>query len=100
MDAGSSDAGARSPAFLTSLPQPNQWGHITVDVVPDPSGDGSGTLTFDLRGSTAGAPQVPIMAGTLTAQGAPLVGFAANVTGPSGPLEVQYDNVIVDLLAQ
>jgi hypothetical protein len=48
-------------------------------------------------GQPTSSTPVPLGAGTLTPSGIPLVGFAAEVNDPSGPLEVQFDNIWIDL---
>jgi hypothetical protein len=82
---------------LASTPAPNQWFHVVLVVTPDPSGNGAGTLSFDIVGQPSSVAPVAIPAGTLVPNGIPLVGFAAEVNGPSDGLEVQYDNVTIDL---
>jgi hypothetical protein len=85
---------------LALAPAPNQWFHIIVEVLPDRAGlAGAGTLTFDIVGVPGSTPTVHLAAGTLVASGIPLAGFAAEVEGPSGPLEVQYDNVTIDVVS-
>jgi len=84
--------------LVTTVPALNSWLHIVVDVAPDRAGvSGAGTLTFNIVGQPGSAPTVTLPAGTLVASGIPLVGFAAEVNGPSGPLEVQFDNITIDL---
>jgi hypothetical protein len=81
-----------------SAPAPNTWSHIVVIVTPDPlRNDGSGKLTFNIEGQPGAFMPVPLFAGTLGGGGIPLVGFASEVNGPSGPLEVQFDNITIDL---
>ena len=83
---------------ITAAPAPNTWFHIVVVVAPDPTGlPGAGTLSLNIVGQPTSPPVVHLVAGTLVASGIPLVGFAAEVNGPSGPLEVQYDNITIDL---
>jgi hypothetical protein len=83
---------------ITEAPAPNTWFHLVVVVAPDPTGlAGAGTLTVNIVGQPGSNPTVHLPAGTLVASGIPLVGFAAEVNGPSGPLEVQYDNITIDL---
>jgi hypothetical protein len=83
---------------ITAAPPPNAWFHLVVVVAPDPAGlAGAGTLTYNVEGQPGSNPTVHLPAGTLVASGIPLVGFAAEVNGPSGPLEVQYDNITIDL---
>lgn len=82
---------------LAATPPANQWFRVVMIVTPDPSGNGAGTLSFDVVGQPGSVPVIPIPAGTLPATGTPLVGFASEVNGPSDGLEVQYDNVTIDL---
>jgi hypothetical protein len=95
---GGGMAGPGPEIQLTQAPQPNTWFHLVVVVAPDAMGlPGAGTLTVNIVGQPNSAPAVHLPAGTLVASGIPLVGFAAEVNGPSGPLEVQYDNITIDL---
>jgi hypothetical protein len=96
---GGGGAGDGIPAqtFLTVAPQPNAWFHVVVVVAPSTSGDGSGTLTFNIVGQPSSAPAVPLPPKMLPATGIPLVGFAAQTGGPSGAFEVQFDNITIDL---
>jgi hypothetical protein len=82
---------------LGSAPAPNGWFHVVVIATPDAARDGSGKLTFNIVGQPSAFQPVPLLPGTLDPSGIPLVGFAAEVNGPSGPLEVQYDNITIDL---
>ncbi|HEX3345615.1 MAG TPA: hypothetical protein VHS09_13625, partial [Polyangiaceae bacterium] len=83
---------------LGEAPAPNTWSHVIVSVSPDAArNDGSGTLTFNIEGQPAAFQPVPLLLGTLVASGIPLVGFASEVNGPSGPLEVQFDDITIDL---
>ena len=94
---GGSMLGGRQ-VYVGDAPQPNTWVHIKVIATPDATkNDGSGTLTFNIEGQPGAFIPVPLLLGTLVAGGVPLVGFAAEVNGPSGPLEVQYDNITIDL---
>jgi hypothetical protein len=83
---------------ITEAPAPNTWFHLVVIVAPDPTGlPGAGTLSVNIVGQPDSPPLVHLIGGTLVASGIPLVGFAAEVNGPSGPLEVQFDNITIDL---
>jgi len=83
---------------ITAAPSPNTWAHVVVVVAPDPKGlPGAGTLTFNIEGQPSSPTAVPLVGGTLIAAGIPLVGFAAEVNGPGGAFEVQYDNITIDL---
>jgi hypothetical protein len=83
---------------ITAAPPPNAWFHLVVVVAPDPTGlPGAGTVSLNIVGQPTSPPVVHLVAGTLVASGIPLVGFAAEVNGVSGPLEVQYDNITIDL---
>jgi hypothetical protein len=98
----SRDASAGGPpqsTYITGTPPLNQWFHVIVVVTPDATGTGAGTLTFDIAGEPSPGMPVPLSAGTLTSNGVPLVGFAAEINGQGGSLEVQYDNVWIDLRA-
>jgi hypothetical protein len=93
-DGGASGSGeAPTPIPLAEI-LTNEWQHIVLDVRRDPSGDGSGTLTATL--ASAGAlPEITIPAGSL-APGFPQIGVATSVSGPSGEVEIQFDNITVD----
>ncbi|MGD0525848.1 MAG: hypothetical protein ABSE49_11925 [Polyangiaceae bacterium] len=83
---------------LGDAPAPNTWVHIVVVATPNTKlADGSGTLTFNIEGQPDAFMPVPLLLGTLAPAGIPLVGFASEVTGPSGAFEVQYDNITIDL---
>lgn len=94
---GGDVGGVPSQTFLTTVPPTDTWSHVVVVVAPGAGGDGSGTLTFNIVGQPASSPTVPLPPGTLPPNGIPLVGFAAQTSGPSGPFEVQFDNITIDL---
>ncbi len=84
--------------YVGDAPQPNTWVHMVVIATPDAAkNDGSGTLSFNIEGQPGAFMPVPLVLGTLVSGGVPLVGFAAQVNGPSGAFEVQYDNITIDL---
>jgi hypothetical protein len=92
-------AGPPTQTFLMEAPQPNSWFHVVVDVAPI-GFDGRGRLDFNIVGLPSSAPPVDLAPGVLVPSGIPLVGFAAEVNGGgtgSGPLEVQYDNITIDV---
>jgi hypothetical protein len=98
----SRDASAGGPppsTYITGTPPLNEWFHVIVVVTPDPTGTGAGTLTFDIAGQPSPGMPVPLSAGTLAPSGIPLVGFAAEINGQGGSIEVQYDSVWIDLRA-
>jgi hypothetical protein len=95
---GGTTTGPPIQKTITTAPAPNAWFHLVVLVAPDPTGaPGAGTLGFNIVGQPGSTPTVPLPAGTLVSTGIPLVGFAAEVNGMSGPLEVQFDNITIDL---
>jgi hypothetical protein len=97
-DGGSGDGGGGSPGpiVLGEVLQ-NEWQHIVLDIRRDPSGNGSGTIQPTLPGVGAiGA--ISVDAGYLTS-GYPQLGIATSVTGPSGNVEIQFDDVTVDFPA-
>lgn len=81
---------------LTPAPAPNTWFHMVVVVAPG-TGDGTGTLTFNIVGQPGSVAPVTLPSKTLPPGGIPFVGFAAQVNGPSGPFEVQFDDITIDL---
>jgi hypothetical protein len=96
------DSGA-GDAPVIPVPMPlgnilkNEWQHIVLDVRRDPSGDGSGTVQPTLPG--AGALTATAIPPGALAPGYPQIGIASSVTGPSGNVEIQFDNVTVDFPA-
>jgi hypothetical protein len=104
-DAGAGDAdaslGAGSPAAPAPIPLTdiltNEWQHVVLDVRRNPT-DGSGTVQPSLASAGAIAP-VPVGAGLL-AEGFPQLGVATSVSGPSGTVEIQFDNITVDFPGQ
>ncbi len=93
------DDGATSHSTATIVaPTPiyGAWLHITLDVKR--GADGSGTLGFDFTGAGAGSPP-PIPPGSIPLSGVPAIALAASVMGPSGPVDIQFDNVAVDFPA-
>ncbi len=93
-DAGNitDDAGLTSFAIVAPVPNLNEWYHLALDVKRN--SDGSGTVGFDINypGRVA-PPQIP--PGYLTAD-APAVAVATSIVGPSGNVELMFDNVTVD----
>jgi hypothetical protein len=99
-DAGSDGgSGPMMGQELGGLPAMNQWVHLRVDVTPSSSGDGSGTLTFDVVGQPTPYKALAIGKGTLNPVGTPLVAFSVAGLPGSGPVELQLDNITVDLSA-
>lgn len=94
------DGGATS---MPDVPVPNplanvfldQWFRLTMTVTR--MSDGSGTIDFRVPAASSMAPP-PIPAGSLS-EGYPSVAIGTDVTGPSGNIEVQFDNVTVDFAA-
>jgi hypothetical protein len=99
--AGAIDAGPDgsliAASILGPLPPRNSWFHVVIDVTPDGSGQGSGTLTLNVVGEPTGYRPLAIAKGTLTPTGDPLVGFSNAPQPGSGAIEVDYDNVTIDL---
>ena len=84
------DAGVSLTMFTKTIL--GSWTHFRLEAKRAP--DGSGTVTA-YGGAGAGvAPPIP--PGSLLDGGHPLVGLATTVTGPSGPFEIQFDNVTID----
>ena len=84
------DGGALPPI----VPVLDNWFHLTVQIAPSASGDGSGVLLLraDLSSEELALPK-----GTVPVTGLPIVGFAAAPAGGNAPVEVQFDNVTVDV---
>jgi hypothetical protein len=86
------DAGLTGFAIVAPIPSLNQWSHISLDVKRN--GDGSGVVGFDINfPGRIPPPQIP--PGYLT-EDSPAVAVATSVVGPSGKIELQFDNVTVD----
>jgi hypothetical protein len=82
--------------IVSSAPLIDTWLHLVIDVKR--AADGSGAVAFDVTGAGAGAaPQIP--APWLTESGPATIALAASVTGPSGPIDIQFDNVTIDFRA-
>jgi hypothetical protein len=98
------DAGAQAPIgdamAMPEVPTPSplanvfvdQWFRLTMTVTR--MSDGSGTIDFRVP-SASSLPPPPIPAGSLS-QGYPSLAIGTDVTGPSGNVEFQFDNVTVD----
>jgi hypothetical protein len=94
------DAGIQGTVFLQA-PAPNTWFHLRVQAIPDDRVTGKGSeILLTLTPGLNTIPPFPLPAGSLPRMGAPLVGFASEINAPSGPLEVQFDNVTIDVKAQ
>lgn len=89
------DAGLTEYAHVGPVPGLNQWTHLVLDVKRNPDGSGAVAFTFDYPGVIP-APQIP--RGFLTSS-SPAVAIATSVVGPSGRVELQFDNVTVDFSA-
>jgi hypothetical protein len=96
-DAGPDGESPVVAAVLGPLPPRNSWFHVVIDVTPDGSGQGSGTLTLNVVGEPTGYKPLPIAKGTLVPGGDPLVGFSNAAQPGSNAIEVDYDNVTIDL---
>ena len=96
-DAGTiiDDAGLSTFANVGPVPNLNQWSHISLDVKRNSDGSGDVGFDIDLPGRVA-PPRIP--AGYLTDQ-SPAVAIATSVVGPSGRIELEFDNVTVDFPA-
>jgi hypothetical protein len=93
-DAGTitDDAGLTGFAIVGPVPTLNQWSHISLDVKR--GSDGSGVVGFDINlPGRLNPPSIP--PGYLT-EDSPAVAIATSVVGPSGRIELQFDNVTVD----
>jgi hypothetical protein len=97
VDAGTAidDAGLTTFAIVGPVPNLNEWFHTRVDVKRN--ADGSGMVSFNINfPGVIAAPQIPPGYLTATSTSFPLVAIAASVVGPTGHIEVQFDNVTVD----
>ncbi len=83
------DAGVSLTIFTQTFV--GSWTHVKLEAKR--ASDGSGIVTA--TGGVGAQVAPPIPPGSL-AQGIPLVGLATTVTGPSGPFEIQFDNVTID----
>jgi hypothetical protein len=95
------DDGGAAGGAVAGLPWPlanvflDQWFRLTLTITRKT--DGSGTIDFRVPSGSSMAPP-PIPAGSLN-EGYPSLAIGTDVTGPSGNIEVQFDNVTVDFLA-
>ena len=96
LDDAGPDAGEIAQV-LGALPVLDKWFRIVVDVTPDGSGNGGGSLALNIIGVPTGYLALPIAPGTLTASGAPLVGFSNAAQPGTHAITVEYDNVTIDL---
>lgn len=97
-DAGriTDEAGLTAYAPVGPVPGLNQWFHVTLDVKRH-AADGSGTVGFNMNyPGVIAPPQIP--SGFLTTS-APAVAVATSVVGPSGQVELQFDDITVDFPA-
>jgi hypothetical protein len=94
------DAGVQGTVFLQA-PAPNTWFHLRVQAIPDDKVTGKGSqILLTITPGLNTIPPFQLPAGSLPLRGIPLVGLASEVNAPSGPLEVQFDNVTMDVKAQ
>ena len=88
------DGGLTSFAIVAPVPNPGQWYHVSLDLKRN--SDGSGTVGFNINyPGVIPAPQIP--AGYLT-NAPPAIAVATSIAGPSGQVELQFDNVTADFL--
>lgn len=85
---------AQLPPILPAL---DKWFHLTIQVAPSTSGDGSGVLL--LRAGLS-SQSLSLPKGTVPPDGQPIVGFASAPASPNTDEEVQFDNVTVDVAPQ
>jgi hypothetical protein len=96
VDAGTvvDDGGLTSFAIVAAVPNVGQWYHVSLDLKLN--ADGSGAVGFDINyPGHLQPPQIP--AGYLT-DASPAIAVATSVVGPSGNVELQFDNVTADFL--
>ena len=100
-DAGAQTAGDDGgAAAMADVPAPlplanvflDQWFRLSMTVTR--MSDGSGTIDFRVP-SVSSLPPPPLPAGSLS-EGYPSLAIGTDVTGPSGNVEFQFDNVTVD----
>jgi hypothetical protein len=96
LDDAGPDAGELQQV-LGALPPVNHWFRVVIDVTPDTNGQGGGSLVLNIVGVPTGYVPLPIAPGTLTASGAPLVGFSNAAQPGTKAITVEYDNVTIDL---
>jgi len=97
---GSDDGGVQGTVFLQA-PAPNTWFHLRVQAIPDDRIANKGSqILLTLTPGLNTIPPFNLPSGSLPRTGTPLVGFASEINAPSGPLEVQFDNVTIDVKAQ
>jgi hypothetical protein len=87
------DGGLDVFSIVGPIPTLKQWDHFTLDV--ERNTGGSGTVAFNINyPGFLTPPQIP--EGYLTENSAPAIALATSIVGPSGHVEVQFDNVTVD----
>jgi hypothetical protein len=94
VDAGNivDDAGLTAYAPIAPIPGSTQWFHVKLEV--QRRADNGGNVTFDINyPGVINAPAIP--AGFLQ-DAPPAIAVATSVAGPSGRVELQFDNVTVD----
>lgn len=95
--AGDGGGDAAGPAQLPPIvPVLDNWFHLTIQIAPSSSGDGSGILL--LRAGLS-SQQLVMPKGTVPVTGLPIVGLAAAPQSGAAE-EVQMDNVTVDVAPQ
>jgi hypothetical protein len=87
------DAGLTEFAPIGAIPTLGTWVHIKLDIKRNTNGSGTVGFTMNYPGVVA-PPQIP--AGYLTESAPPLVAVATSIVGPSGNVEVLFDNVTID----
>jgi hypothetical protein len=86
--------GYNTATIVSGTPEFNAWLHFVIDVRR--GSDGSGAVNFEFTGpGSLPPPQIP--AGALPETGVTALALAASVTGPSGLIDIQFDNVTVDI---
>ncbi len=84
------DGGALPPI----VPVLDNWFHMTIQIAPSTSGDGSGVLFLRANLSSE---ELALPKGTVPVTGLPIVGFASAPAGANAQIEIQFDNVTVDV---
>jgi hypothetical protein len=82
--------------LYTGLPM-LQWLHLLVEIERDSQGGASLVVTIEGQPGTAASPP-RIAPGSIAGTGTTLIGIASQAIPPTGNIQIDYDNLVVDFL--